>query len=146
MFARLPFLVFVLAALSLRLEPRPALEPLVLASPIHAGCVRILPTQCKLHVDPFTIQVSSGKRLAAFQLQANDHLLYDFRTDVSNPPLSGYSPSAVRRDFAAACGQTYTVNLLARDSGDSAYLNVGQAVGIACPAGSQEIFLPLVSR
>ena len=73
--------------------------------------------------------------------------LYNFRTDVSNPlPTSGttYSPSLVMQDFAAACGQTYTVNLLARDTGDAGFLNACQAEDIICPAATFTLFLPAV--
>jgi hypothetical protein len=125
--------------------------PQVFASPINAACVLVTPNLCRLHVDPFTIQVATGQHLVAFQLQANNHLLYDFRTDVSNPPGT-YSPSGVKLDFAASCGQTYTVNLLARDSGDTSFLNAGLAQGIACPqtlqgsSGSNPIYLPIIRR
>ena len=47
-------------------------------------------------------------------------------------------------DFAATCGQTYTVNLLARDTGDPAFLNAGQAENITCPAATYTLFLPTV--
>jgi hypothetical protein len=147
-----PFLSFLLAgALSLGAAssqvraPSPAV-PGVLASPLHAACVRVEPSVCKLHVDPYTIQVAPGQRLLAFQLRANGSLLYDYRTDVSNPPSGSFSPSLVQLDFAATCGITYTVNLLARDTGDSALLNAGQAEGIACPVGAYDTFMPAVGR
>jgi hypothetical protein len=120
--------------------------PAVFSSPINAACVKVTATVCKLHVDPFTIQIAPGNRLSAFQLRANNSLLYDFRTDVSNPPIGSYSPSLVKLDFAAACGATYTVNLLARDSGDANFLNAGQVEGIVCPVGTYTINLPLITR
>jgi hypothetical protein len=101
---------------------------------------------CKLHVDPFTIQVATGQRLVAFQLRANGQVLYDYRTDVSNPPLGNFAPSPVRLDFAATCGRTYTVNLLARDTSDTAFLNAGQAENIVCPLGTHSLYLPVVFR
>lgn len=109
--------------------------PDVFASPINAGCVKVTPLYCKIHVDPFTIQAGAGQRLVAFQLRANGELMYDYRTDVSNPPGGNYSPSLVKKDFAARCGRTYTINLLARDTGDSGFLNAGQVENVACPAG-----------
>jgi hypothetical protein len=148
---RTVLLMIVLGLLCLEVQPRPAnaglpAMPDVFASPINAGCVQVAPSACKLHVDPFTIQVSSGQRLAAFQLQANGQLLYDYRTDVSNPPLGNFTPSPVRLDFAATCGHTYTVNLLARDTGDSSFLNAGQAEDIACPVGTFTHYLPVIKR
>lgn len=151
---RLLLLTLLLGVLGLSAGSSPALapgatawaEPLVFASPINAGCVQLTPSVCKLHVDPFTIQTGSGQRLAAFQLRANGQLLYDFRTDVSNPPLGNYTASAVRLDFAATCGQTYTVNLLARDSGDASFLNAGQVENISCPLGTYTLALPVVAR
>lgn len=124
----------------------PPLAPQVFASPINAACVQVKASVCKLHVDPFTIQVAPGQQLTAFQLRANGNLLYDFRTDVSNPPASAYTPSLVRRDFAARCGQTYTVDLLAQDSGDGSLLNAGRAENIACPVGTYFQYLPVVDR
>jgi hypothetical protein len=125
--------------------PSPA-EPGVFSSPLHAACVRVEPSTCKLHVDPFIIPIAPGQQLLAFQLRANGSLLYDYRTDVSNPPSGSFSPSLVRLDFAATCGVTYTVNLLARDTADAALLNAGQAEGIACPLGDYDTFMPAVGR
>lgn len=142
------FLMNLGAAPPLALSP-PVLAPAapqVFASPINAACFQVTPSVCKLHVDPFTIQIESSKSLAAFQLRANGSLLYDFRTDVSNPPSGNYTPSLVKLDFAAACGTTYTVNLLARDSGDPGFLNAGQAENIACPPATYIISLPVVVR
>lgn len=113
------------------------LAPQVFSSPINGGCYIAAPNQCRLHVDPFTINIGTGQRLVAFQLQANGVTVYDFRTDVSNPPpASGttYSPSLVMQDFAAVCGQTYTLNILGRDSGDANFLNMGQTASFTCPA------------
>jgi hypothetical protein len=112
-----------------------AAAPQVFSSPINASCIQVGPSECKLHVDPFTINVLPGQRLEAFQLLANSSPIYDFRTDISNPPSGNYSPSAVRLEFAAACGATYTINLLARDSGDTNFLNAGQVQDVICPVG-----------
>jgi len=125
--------------------------PEVFSSPINASCVRVSAYECRLQVDAFTIHVASQNRLEAFQLRANGSLLYDFRTDTSNPPAGDYSPSSVALDFAATCGVTYTVSLLALDSGASGFLNAGQVEGIVCPqadptppagGNGQRIYLP----
>lgn len=127
-------------------EAAPVIDLQVFSSPINAACIQITPSECKLHFDPFTIQISPGARLEAFQLQANGKLLYDFRTDLSNPPLGSYTPSLVKLDYAATCGKTYTVNLLARDSGDSGFLNAGQAENIVCPQGIYDLHLPVMLK
>jgi hypothetical protein len=121
-------------------------EPAVFASPINAGCVQVTPQICRLHVDPFTIAVAPSQRLGAFQLRANGELLYDFRTDVSNPPVGNYTPSSIALDFAAVCGRIYTINLLARDSGDTNFLNAGQDENVTCPVGSYPAYLPILRR
>ncbi|MBK9440170.1 MAG: hypothetical protein IPN53_02230 [Comamonadaceae bacterium] len=108
----------------------------VYASPINAGCYVAAAGQCKIHVDPFTIFVATGKRLVFYQLQANGHVIYSFKTDVSNPPLNNYSPSVVMQDFAATCGTIYTVNLAGQDSGDPVAYNLGQTTPITCPASA----------
>jgi hypothetical protein len=43
--------------------------------------------------------------------------IYDFRPDLSNPlPLSGstFTPTLVAQDFAAHCGETYSISLQGR--------------------------------
>jgi hypothetical protein len=142
-------LVLALAAAALAVMPslaeslmRPAADPAapeVFASPINGGCYIAAPNQCRLHVDPFTVNIASGQRLVALRLQANGVTIYDFATDVSNPPpASGttYSPSLVMQDFAAECGKTYTLNILGKDSGDANFLNMGQTAAFTCPAGA----------
>lgn len=119
-------------------EARQALaEPQVFASPINGGCYIAAPNVCKIHIDPFTININdgAGARLVLFQLLANGNVIYDFRTDVSNPPGVDYSPSLVMQDFAAECGQEYTVNMVARDTLDTNVLNTGQTAAFTCPAG-----------
>lgn len=119
-------------------EARQALaEPQVYASPINGGCYIAAPNVCKIHIDPFTININdgAGARLVLFQLRANGNVIYDFRTDVSNPPGVDYSPSLVMQDFAAECGQEYVVNMVARDTLDTNVLNTGQMAAFTCPAG-----------
>jgi hypothetical protein len=147
--ARLFLILVLLGLYSSGAVPQPKAaeaNSAVFSSPINAACFQVSATVCRLHVDPFTIQIVPGNSLVAFQLRGNNSLLYDFRTDVSNPPLGSYSPSLVKLDFAAACGATYTVNLLARDSGDVNFLNAGQVEGLACPEGTYTINLPLIIR
>ena len=119
-------------------ETRRALaEPEVFSSPINGGCYVAAPDVCKIHMDPFTVNINdgAGERLILFQLYANGNLIYDFRTDVSNPPAVDYSPSLVMQDFAATCGETYFVNMIAQDTGDTNPLNAGQTAQFTCPAG-----------
>lgn len=121
-------------------------ELTVYASPIQAGCYLATRSTCKIRVEPFTINKSSGIGLVGFQLRANGSLIYDFKTDVSNPPLGNYSPSVVKMDFTATCGKTYTVNLVGRDTDNPTYLNLGQDENVVCPQGVQELFIPVIMR
>jgi hypothetical protein len=69
---------------------------------------------------------------------ANGQVVYDFRTDVSNPPPAGgsaYTLSQVALDFAATCGKTYTINVLGKSNTDANPLNMGQTAQFTCPAG-----------
>jgi hypothetical protein len=130
--------LIALAAWPLLAHPKQVeAAPLVFASPINGGCYIAAPNQCYLHVDPFNINIASGKKLVSFQLQSNGVPVYDFRTDVSNPPpASGmtYSPSLVMQDFAAVCGRTYTINVVGKDSGDTNSLNMGLTGAFTCPS------------
>lgn len=117
-------------------------EPLGYASPINAGCYIAAPNVCKIHIDPFTINIANelGAKLVLFTLYANPEgglagPIYDFRTDVSNPPGVDYAPSPVMQDFAARCGETYYLNLIAQDTVDVYPLNYGQTAAFTCPAG-----------
>jgi hypothetical protein len=124
-------------AKSLTRPPANITSPDVFSSPINGGCYIAGPDECRLHVDPFTVNIAPGARLVALQLQANGVTIYDFRTDISNPPpASGttYSPSLVMQDFAAVCGETYTMNILGRDSADANFLNMGQTATFTCPS------------
>ncbi len=132
--------------------PQPAsAEVNIFASPVQAGCYRAKLDLCKIHVEPFTINLASGQKLAYFQLQATRTgtgapvVIYDFRPDLSNPvPLSGntFTPSRVAKDFAALCGKSYTISLLGRDTGDSVPYVLGSTAEFTCPQGEYRLFLP----
>ncbi len=47
--------------------------PEIFASPVHAGCYLAKADRCKIHVEPFTINIVSGKKLAQFQLSGDSH-------------------------------------------------------------------------
>jgi len=153
-FGWLPALLLLLtvcaAGLAVFLPPRSsqvsAQQPeQVFASAIHAGCYLATPSVCKIKVDPFTIQTSAS--LVNFKLQANGQTIYDFSTDLSNPPAGNYTPSKVRQDFAAHCGQTYAVNLIAADtSAPSTFYNLGTTRSFTCPQGRYDMYLPTISR
>jgi hypothetical protein len=134
-------LVLILGAVLASLQARPAevvAAPAVFASPINGGCYIAAANQCRIHVDPFTVNVASASKLKIVKLVANNVTIYDFRTDVSNPPpFTGttYSPSLVAQDFGATCGQTYTINLEGQDSLDSNLFNLGSTSAFTCPSG-----------
>jgi hypothetical protein len=122
------------AALAAAGAPRDASA--VYASPIHGGCYIARANDCRVHVDPVTIHLVSGQRLEAAQIRVNGAVVYDFRTDVANPPSgSSYQITIPGQDFGVRCGQTYTVNILGRDSGDANFLNMGQTEPFTCPSG-----------
>ena len=111
-------------------------SPAGFASPINGGCYIANANNCKIHIDPFVININDGggARLQQFTLYANGKPIYDFRTDVSNPPGVDYSPSPVMLDFAAECGKKYVVNMIAKDTSDANPLNYGQTTEFTCPA------------
>ncbi len=111
--------------------------PDVFASGLNGGCYIAAPNSCKLHVDEFTINVNDGGgfKLVEFQLQANGSTIYAFKTDSQSVyrPEGDYTPSLVAQDFAATCGETYTLNLIARDEGDATLFNVATTAPFTCP-------------
>ncbi len=125
-----------------RVEPLASRSPLVFASPVHGGCYIAAPGQCKIHVEPFTINIASGTKIALFRLVAirlpggAQTTIYDWRPDQSNPaPPTGttYTPSLVTQDFAATCGNNYEVSLQGRDTGDVNVFNLGLTGQFTCP-------------
>lgn len=143
-------LVVLLGALllawpSLSRRSQVAAEPNIYASPVHGGCYIAAPSDCRLHVEPFTINIASGKKLVKFTLTTYEvgtgaqRVIYDFRPDASNPvPSSGttYTPSLVAQDFAATCGKSYTISLQGQDSGDANMYNLGITGQFTCPSAA----------
>lgn len=126
--------IFILTGV-LVLRPRANVNANVFASPINGGCYIAGPNQCKIHIDPFKIVYSSNTYLVEYQIQANGTTIYHFKTDVSNPPIGpNYWPSLVLQDFAAQCGQTYTINIVGRDHTTPNMFNLGQFENVVCPA------------
>ena len=120
-------------------------EPAVFASPVHAGCYLAGPGDCRIHVEPFTINIASGTHLVQFKLVAIQlpgglqTTIYDWRPDQSNPaPASGstYTPSLVAQDYAATCGNGYEISLQGRNTGDANLFNLGLTAQFNCPTGS----------
>ena len=116
----------------------------IYASPVQAGCYIAGPNDCRIHIEPFTLNLAPGSRVTSFQLKTyqagsgQQSLIHDFRPDLSNPvPLSGstYTPSLVAQDYACSCGKTYSVLLQGRDSLDSTTYNLGQTGQFTCPTG-----------
>ena len=150
-------LVVAIAVLALRWEQPPSASaaPEIYASPVHAGCYITRNTRCMIHVEPFTINIATGKKLVRFQLVTTrastgaQTIIYDFRPDQSNPvPSSGttYSPSSVAKDFAASCGQSYTLSLQGQDTGDASLYNLGTTGQFTCPTAHFSLFVPQVRK
>ena len=129
-------------------------EPEIYASPVHAGCYLERIDRCKIHVEPFTINLVIGQKLVQFRLVATREgsgttTIYDFRPDLSNPlPLTGTTimPTLVAQDFAARCGETYSISLQGQDTGDRDLLNLGTTVQFTCPQGTYSNFLPVIRK
>ena len=117
------------------LAPRPAAA--VFASPVNGGCYMTSPGQCRIHIDPVTINVASGQKLQSVQVRVNGNTIYDYRTDLSNPPPLGggttFTFSPVGLDFAALCGKAYEIHVVAKDTGDANGLAVGGTSAVTCP-------------
>ncbi|MBP8948851.1 MAG: hypothetical protein KBG73_08415 [Candidatus Promineofilum sp.] len=157
---RIVLLLLLLAAVvavAVLWRPRSApvvAAPNVFSGPVNGGCYLQTMTTCAIHVDNWQpIVPDAGQTLAGFQLAAQASgaagrtLLYDFRTDVSNPPTTGYTPSLVKRDFAARCDTTYHLLLSARDSGDLSFEEVGRTTEFTCPAAAILYnFLPVIRK
>jgi hypothetical protein len=131
--------------------------PDIFASPVHAGCYLTKNDRCKIHVEPFTINLNTtpGTKLVQFKLVANRvtgggaTVIYDFRPDVSNPvPASGstFAPSLVAKDFGATCGQSYTISLQGQDTGDLNLFNLGTTAIFTCPKGDYREYLPVTIK
>ncbi len=123
--------------------PSAMAAPNVFSGPVNGGCYLESITSCRIHIDAWQpIVTDTGTKLIGFQLLAfqegalSGQPIYDFRTDVSNPPLGSYVPSLVKKDFAAQCGVTYHLALQAKDSGDPAFEEVGQTTSFQCPAAA----------
>lgn len=109
------------------------LEVKSFASPVAAGCYLARDGSCHIHVEPFTANVADGEHLVRFQLKANGSVIYDFSTDVSNPPPGDFAPTLVGLDFAAVCDTIYTVSALTQDSGDPSLGVAGLTEPFTCP-------------
>lgn len=116
----------------------------IYASPVQAGCYIAGPSDCRIHVDPFTINIASGYKMAQFSLVAiqfpggTQTKIYDWRPDQSNPaPPTGntYNPSLVAQDFAASCGKSYEISLQGQDTSNPSVYNLGLTSQFTCPSG-----------
>jgi hypothetical protein len=117
-------------------------EPEIFASPIHAGCYIAAPSDCRIHVEPLTINIQGGSKIMYFQLIAaptgySPRVIYDWKPDLGNPlPPSGtiVQPSQVTQDFAATCGRSYSISLQGRDTLDGSALSLGTTGTFTCPS------------
>jgi hypothetical protein len=118
--------------------------PEIFASPVHGGCYIAGPSECRIHVEPFTINIATSTKLALFKLVAIQMpsgvqtVIYDWRPDQSNPaPPSGttYTPSLVAQDFAATCGKSYEISLQGSDTLTTTTYNLGLTGQFTCTLG-----------
>lgn len=135
-------LATVAAVVVLRPAPAPPAlaAPSAFTGPVNGGCYTITLTTCALHVDAWQpIGIDPGHTLDGFQLalvgsNQTSMTLYDFHSDVSNPPGNNYRPSLVRKDFPAQCGGSYYVALNVWQSDASSYVEAGRTNEFQCPA------------
>jgi len=130
--------------------------PDISMTPLHAGCYLAKAHSCKMHVEPFTLNVTAGKKLVQFQLvaiRARDSAqttIYDWRPDQSNPaPLSGtaYTPSKVAKDFAATCSESYAIRLQGMDTTNANLYSLGTSGQFTCPdASPYTLYMPSVRK
>jgi hypothetical protein len=115
----------------------------IFASPVHGGCYIAGPNDCRIHVEPFTINIATATKLSQFKLVTiqlpggAQTTIYDWRPDQSNPvPVSGttYTPTLVTQDFAATCGKSYEISLQGKDTGDTNPFNLGLTGQFTCPS------------
>jgi len=144
----LPAILGLLALIvGVAMTPRQQEAPVpktIFASPVHAGCYIAAPSDCRIHVEPFTIEISSGSTIDYFRLIAirmgtgNQTTIYDFRPDQSNPipyfNAAQYTPSLVAQDFAATCGQSYQISLQGKTNNDASTFNLGLTGTFVCPS------------
>ena len=136
-----PIPVSILVSLALLTIAAPVAYA-IYASPIQAGCYIAAPNDCRIRVDPFTVNLAAGERLVRIQLTAlrtggGSSVVYDWRPDQSNPaPATGstYSPAIPSQDIAATCGQSYSLALQGQDTGDASLYNLGVTSTFACPS------------
>jgi hypothetical protein len=133
-------LTWLLLSLSLAVLPR--LASAIFASPVQAGCYIAAANDCRIHVDPFTVNIASATKLAHVRLVAINTgtgiqtVVYDWRSDQSNPvPSIGttYSPSIPNLDIGVGCGKTFELSLQGRDTGDANDFNLGLTNAFTCP-------------
>ena len=121
----------------------------VFSGSLQGGCYLATQTSCKIFVEPFTIAIAPADELLGFRLEANGQLLYDFVTpaNLQGPrPTGNYTPSTIALDFGVSCGETYTVNLLALDTGNTDYVDIAQTDSFTCADATFLEFLPLLMR
>jgi hypothetical protein len=129
-------------------------QPFLISTPVQCTRCHLGADRCKIHVEPFTVNIASGQKLALFRLVAIrggtgvQTIIYDWRPDQSNPaPAIGttYTPSLVAKDFAATCSQAYQISLQGRDTGDTNVFNLGLTDQFTCPATFSN-YLPLIRK
>lgn len=131
----------ILAACALFGSAPTSAAPDVFASPIHGGCYIAGPSDCRIHVEPFTINIATGKKMVLFRISvtpaaSSPVVVYDWRPDQSNPvPTSGttYTPSLVAMDFGVTCGRSYSLSLQGQDTGDTNVFTLGSTTSFTCP-------------
>jgi len=126
-------------------QDKAAAAPEVFAGGINGGCYITAPNVCKIHVDPFIVNVDDGGgfKLVEFQLQAvrvvnmveQAFPIYNFKTDARPEYRQGgdYQPTLVALDYAASCDEDYFIRLVAQDESDAELFEVAKTQIFTCP-------------
>lgn len=102
---------------------------------IEAGC-HADRRRCRVKVVPFGLVLAPGARLEQLSIELSGSTVYEFRTDVSNPPAVGYIPELPAAGFAAVCKSSYVATVRAKDTADPALQPIGESAPFVCPAPS----------
>ncbi len=128
----------------------------ILASPVQAGCYLAKRDRCKIHVEPFTINLAGGQKLVFFQLVDDLGRHRDPASDLrlSSGPLK---PGSVKRQHFHSFAGSPRIMLSpaaihirsacrGRDTGDANAYNLGLTGQFTCPTATYIINLPLIKK
>ncbi len=122
------------------LTASPGISHAVFAQVLEGGCYIEQHRVCKLHVEPFTINVNEtiDERVRQFQLRLNGVVVYEMSTDdvYSRRPAGDFSPTLGTQDIAIECNTMYSLDIIVHSStpgADNSPVLAGRAEPFSCP-------------